>query len=1577
MGELEDKILGAMDIIASEMVQRAGYDKTIQAKILSCEDPTIGKYKCSYQNSTFYAYSDNVNNTYSKGSLVYITIPNNDMSKDKIIKGTTNRLGINYISTAPEENYYDIIGQNCVLSNETYYLDTNNKNYNCKIYQYQEGEENNYFINFIKQFENYIQQSSALLIAANIKTNIDSKKQYRGHYGISYTLKFKDNNSSNEISRVYILDENSMVGNPYRMSHKTRQYKLFDIDGSNFIRIESIQIFNRDFPNAENEKTDDFLTSGDIEISDLEFFGAAKMTEDEINGVGISFYTPQGTFFTGPDDSKKTITAQIKVKGRIATSLDNIPFYWGINNVKISANSAYYNKYLGRGWQCLNEKNIIQCNENEPDIVEWVPGSDTYIIKYNQVTARDNYLKVAVIYDNNIVTKEINIRNLNNDIETITIESDGGTEFYYDMGHPNLICKINNEDKQDDYAYYWSYQSSTGVFEDLTGEDPNYEKQRQYEKDLEISTELIKKITQEETILENAKYIDIQNDSRLKDEIDELKENIQTLEQDKINIKQNIQEKEEIINNSEKTDEEIQQAKEDLINQINQLTNKTKEIQNKEKELEEKEKKMNWNIHQWQEYMASYNFIQRVYKNKIYDVQICKITSFGTFKCSVFKITENNEEVYIGTAAITLYNKLENEGTYSLIINNGTVVYQYDEMGNAPTTFQGSLAPQQIKTLSFTLYNNLGQAIESTDILKDPQCEVIWGVPLKNTLLKLKTYNSSSSQQENEYEENNYHYYKNLEFLMYDIASKYSINKTNNQITLTINYKGTPFTAKTNFTFVKQGDPGTNGTDYIVKILPNTEMPNPPLIPIVTKAFNNNDSFFTLNYNYQNTSSKNANGLHHNNQGSLQLLKAQLWNNGEQITSINNNDVKWEVLLNPDNKNQIGNNSYEECQSSFVVSPSGSFKYYADRQSSQPFDIIKCTIQYDNKFYYGTLPIVTIQIDDGDNYQISLKENSGFYYVLYTTDGVNPQYDKTNPFEIICKQKINGEWIDISTTEAEDENNNYKIEYEVSVLPAYKQLLQNKQNEELKRNQFNLIPSKNFDGYNANIAVVFTLFQTDKAGTKKQIGKVHIPIHFLLNKYGLAHLNDWDGNSIKIDDAGGYILSPQMGAGSKNPSNNTFTGVLMGEVKQAGKDINETGLFGYASGDRTFFLDSQSGGALFGRNNGGRIIISPVSEKAILVSNNYWRQNSNAKGFPIDINKASDSGAGMLIDLTTPEIKFGSGHFSVNSSGNITAKGGGTIAGWTIGDEELQGGQIHLNKNGKIYSNTHNALNNTGTGFYLSSEGLSIGSKVKINNDGVAYFGLGAVDNQNSNHWTINSDTSKSYISYGGNTKWTSATNDNGTQAKVYIGTDGISIGSRFSISPQGELIANSGKIGGWEISNSTLTGGTNSDDKPIITLNSNGSMQGPNWSISSSGVATFSNFGGHVGQGLHFSGNGFNLGGSSGSGGGYGGSGISPNIGSLGGAGLGAGTLGGAIYTASKAEFDKLYATEAEFNRLKTSIANIDYANIWQKMKYQGGFVRWHEVLSNVRIEINFDKKSYSVGYSKIRALCSPYGPY
>ena len=89
-------------------IKKAGYDKTIQAQIISCEDATIGKYKCRYQDAIFYAYTGNTDITLSKGANVYILVPENDMSKDKTIIGMVDKLGTNYISMAVGEQAYDI-----------------------------------------------------------------------------------------------------------------------------------------------------------------------------------------------------------------------------------------------------------------------------------------------------------------------------------------------------------------------------------------------------------------------------------------------------------------------------------------------------------------------------------------------------------------------------------------------------------------------------------------------------------------------------------------------------------------------------------------------------------------------------------------------------------------------------------------------------------------------------------------------------------------------------------------------------------------------------------------------------------------------------------------------------------------------------------------------------------------------------------------------------------------------------------------------------------------------------------------------------------------------------------------------------------------------------------------------------------------------------------------------------------------------------------------------------------------------------------------------------------------------------
>lgn len=80
---ISDKVLDAIELLATNSVEKAGYDKTIQAQIVSCEDATIGKYRCRYQDAIIYAYASNSDVTFNNGAYVYILVPGSDMKKRK------------------------------------------------------------------------------------------------------------------------------------------------------------------------------------------------------------------------------------------------------------------------------------------------------------------------------------------------------------------------------------------------------------------------------------------------------------------------------------------------------------------------------------------------------------------------------------------------------------------------------------------------------------------------------------------------------------------------------------------------------------------------------------------------------------------------------------------------------------------------------------------------------------------------------------------------------------------------------------------------------------------------------------------------------------------------------------------------------------------------------------------------------------------------------------------------------------------------------------------------------------------------------------------------------------------------------------------------------------------------------------------------------------------------------------------------------------------------------------------------------------------------------------------------------
>ena len=1268
----ENQILDAIETIVNQKVKTAGYDKTVQAKIINCDDPTIGKYKVQYQDSTFYAYSGSSEISYMDGSEVYVLIPNNDMSRDKTILGAVSRLGKDYAVAAEGEEAFEIIGNNCVESNNQYNLCSYKTTNEYVIYDRNSSSANNLRLN-LKSINEYIKSSTSILLAATIKTSLPTEQQFRGNYGILYELVFKDNASEELVTRNYALDVNQFEGNPYKMPNFKRQVGIFDIDGANFQYINKIYLFCYDFPNQDDTKADDIF------IKDFEICGSQALSVADLESCSLSFVTPQGVYFDENDlpSVTRTLMAQVRVKGKyINPDSQKLPYYWFVENNGITSMSEDFNAYGGQGWKCLNQKNVVKAGSTGvAPVVEWIPADFKYIVKKSDSEARETKYKCVVIYNNIQLSRIITVTNYSSSYEII-IESDKGEQFYYDIGNPSLTCKIKNPNPIEDYSEY------TFQWVEIDNNNNFY---------------ALAETTEDNTIYNNA----VAGYTQLKADIA-----------------------------AERAMAAASQAQLDAY-----LTT-----------------------------INSYDKIMRVEGRKIYHLQVNTIINFSTYKCSVY-----HNGIYIGTASIVIRNDLDKKDAYTLIINNGTQTFKYDEAGVSPAS--DSLDnPQVILPLSFTVYDNLGNAIDNDIIEKS---KIKWTVPLENTMLKVDDLHDWIIQDD----------YKTVEDVMsiqYTIRDKYDIKKSNNTIKLTVDYKGMNLVAETDFTFVKEGEPGTNGTEFVCKIVPNTQDTGFGY-PMVLNG--------NINYTPKQTG---------------KWFEAELWHNGTKIypsgiagqtTEGKPVNIKWTIL-----QNKYTSNVYDET--SLSVTDNGTFTYSGYKGANSPANIVKVIITYDNIEYYATIPVITATAVNG--YGVSLVEGTGFRYATYSADGRKPQYDNSKPFGIKVTKVINGITEDVSTLTQTNAviyewNVRGRIYDPINRSWTLKEFLKEYSRSDVPaaRNTKSYKPIDDFDGECLTNAIECIITNTSAT----EVARIHIPVHLMLNRYGHAALNGWDGNSVSIDENGnGVILAPQIGAGQKE-NDNSFTGMLMGSVKEANRNDQDVGLFGYSHGERSIFLNSKNGSAIFGKNGKGQIIIDP-NNSAYLYSNNFWQSyhssgndvglpitnysyNENTRRYngqtPIDTQDPSKK-YGMLIDLTSARIVWGNGNFSVDENGHITAKGGGTIAGFNIDNDSIYTGEKGSSSNVRLSSN----------------EGKFTRTINGTNRDNL--------------HLAIN---------------------------------------NKFAVDTNGNLYAYGGYLGGWEITKSpnsdTFAAGDRNKDEirssnGNIHIISTGTLQGPNWKIDSSGNATFNN---------------------------------------------------------------------------------------------------------------------------------------
>lgn len=575
-------------------------------------------------------------------------------------------------------------------------------------------------------------------------------------------------------------------------------------------------------------------------------------------------------------------------------------------------------------------------------------------------------------------------------------------------------------------------------------------------------------------------------------------------------------------------------------------------------------------------------------------IEAISIIGFTKYFCTVYA-----DNSFIGTCTAILTNSdITTAGTYYLNITNGDQLFKYDEEGRSPISIEKD-PPQYLQPLEVEFYDSQGNQLTSEEVLRSTNIK--WYFPKYNSMLiapNISECNPYSYIDPTTGLE--YIVYENIYNLPFDILANFNYNALYNQIKLTVEFNGNVYIDKTNFSFIKEGELGTNGTKYSCRIVPNaTSDFNLSRVWITEKA----DENWSFNFTY-NTNEFPFKVLIYRNS---ELLYSNYASGTSHDIHFN---IKWEIC---------GSNEH----SLFTIENNNTFIYnHFPTEIPENFNnLLKVTVDIntvEGKILYSFLPIGVTKIKNIglNSYNIGLYEKdgifAGFTQAIYNVDGENPLYNELYPFDF-----------KIFNVNKEDVTENYKPNTSTVLIGS--NIIYDNTTMPQSPNYYHIIPTDDYEGLDVSNAVLYTHEDFD----------IYAPIVFIINRYGLASLNAWDGTSIKIDEDAGYIYAPQMGAGIKE-NDNSFSGVLLGKVEIPNSN-DKLGFMAYGKGKRTVWIDAYTGIAEFGADQRGKIIIDPSDQTAKIYGGNYSEVYRT----------------GMLIDLTTPSIKFGSGNFELSPDGTI------------------------------------------------------------------------------------------------------------------------------------------------------------------------------------------------------------------------------------------------------------------------------------------------------------------------------------
>ena len=459
--DLQGSLLQAIDYLVNNRIDKINKDTTITCTIKKCNNSLTQEYQVNYNGGFLNAYAQE-GASYSDNQEVFVLVPEGDFSKKKLIIGKASKVeddgNITFVSSLM--NDYNMIGKN-TLDDPHKSLPQGLHSYLRQEYilLYQRGDEEHSLITFNeREFSNYVRDAEALLIEASFMTRLPKAHRLSksGKYGIQFVLAFKNQDRPEETKHVsYVLDSNSMTGNPFLYNSYTDQYGIFPIDAANYLYVDSIMIWSEGFVDKDDKIQADFW-GADILVKEPEIYGVRKITATNGDYM-LKLATPKGAVFSSFEQTE-TLTAVGSVTYQTNTNVsDSTTYYWFAKDDRVDASSESYNVYGGGGWRYLSDKGNNRQMETSG---------------YENRAYENVYLLAAVYKEQVVLKQEFTFYN-EAASRNITIQSDLGVTFSFDRGTPTLTCLIDGNASGFDPDYPDTYFSfSWSKIDELGGTTP-------------------------------------------------------------------------------------------------------------------------------------------------------------------------------------------------------------------------------------------------------------------------------------------------------------------------------------------------------------------------------------------------------------------------------------------------------------------------------------------------------------------------------------------------------------------------------------------------------------------------------------------------------------------------------------------------------------------------------------------------------------------------------------------------------------------------------------------------------------------------------------------------------------------------------------------------------------------------------------------------------------------------------------------------------------------------------------------------------------------------------------------------